>query len=79
MSETQARLSEIAPTIQNWLSINREADYSVEQIEKALNFWLERSLDGLIDECLYHCVAGSAVHAVGRHDFQLALHDGVKS
>ncbi len=73
MPDLQTRLAEIAPAIQTWLAINREAHYSETEIEQALTIWLERSLDSLLDEALYHCVAGSAVHAVGRHDFQLAL------
>lgn len=76
--EIADRLIEIAPTLKDWLAINRDEKFSIAQIEKALAIWLERSMEALLDEAVYHCVSGTAVHAVGRHDFQSALRQVAK-
>lgn len=71
--EIQDRLTEIAPSLRDWLATNRDEHFSIAQIEQALAIWFRRSTEALADEAVYHCVSGTAIHAVGRHDFQSAL------
>lgn len=71
--EILERLTEAAPYIQQWLANNRDEIYSTQQVEAALRVWLQRSVEGLVEDAIFHCVEGSSPFATGRNDFQLGL------
>lgn len=48
-------------------------EYQPEQIEKALLFWFESSLESLADDALFHLVDGRSDLTIGRTSFNKFL------
>jgi hypothetical protein len=47
--------------------------YSVEDLQKALNNWLELSVESLLDDVLFHVVEGDRAYAFNRRAFEIEM------
>jgi hypothetical protein len=47
--------------------------YRVEDLQQALNHWLELSLEALADDALFHTIEGDRAYAFNRRAFELEL------
>jgi len=73
VSEESIRsLGAAAPTIQARL-IEKGRNYSIADINEALAYWLELTIEELCDEAVYHCAEGDRSNVVNRAGFETAL------
>lgn len=61
-------IEEAVPQIQSALA-ERDWNCTQSQIEEALVFWLESSIESLAEDALYHCVEGDVSFARNRDSF----------
>jgi hypothetical protein len=72
-STTQDTLNEAANQLQNHFIREEGSTYSIEDLQQALNNWLDLSVESLLDDVLFHVMEGDRAYAFNRRVFELEL------
>ena len=72
-STTQDTLNEAAIQLKNHFIREEGSTYSIENLQQALNNWLELSVESLLDDILFHIIEGDRAYAFNRRAFELEI------
>lgn len=73
LSEIQQQLNSAAVQLQAHIAHNDGTVYQVEDLQRALNIWLELSIECLVEDATFHTVEGDRAQAFNRRAWELQL------
>jgi len=73
LDQIQEQLNSAAAQLKAHIAHNDGTVYQVEDLQRALNSWLELSIEALVDDAMFHTVEGDRSQAFNRHAWETQL------